>query len=173
MCDVHLYSNRELHNREILDGYLARALGIQIKGTLKDIDEQKYVLTLDYALKMLDIHERYQCGIPVIIEGETGVGKTALVDMLSILWNRPWLDTWEYSKDCIKEEITKLVSGKLMCMVFLIVLCMPKNPVLYHEIASCMISGQLLMAPCFLNCPLHVICGYQYAIIKYPWLECL
>ena len=30
---------------------------------------------------------RYQCGVPVIIEGETGVGKTALVEMLSKLWN--------------------------------------------------------------------------------------
>ena len=36
---------------------------------------------------MLEIHERFECGIPVIIEGETGVGKTALVEMLSILWN--------------------------------------------------------------------------------------
>ena len=37
--------------------------------------------------KMLEIHERFECGVPVIIEGETGVGKTALVEMLSILWN--------------------------------------------------------------------------------------
>lgn len=109
---------RELLNREVLDGYLARALGIKMTGNrLKDIDERKYVLTVDYALKMLDIHERYQCGIPVIIEGETGVGKTALVDMLSALWNRPWLDQWEYSKECITEKVNKLVTGKLYNIV--------------------------------------------------------
>lgn len=105
---------RELLNREVLDSYLARALGIKMTtNRLKDIDERKYVLTVDYALKMLDIHERYQCGMPVIIVGETGVGKTALVDMLTALWNRPWLDAWEYSKECITEKITELVTGKL------------------------------------------------------------
>lgn len=111
-----LFICRELLNREVLDSYLARALGIKMRknaNRLKDIDERKYVLTVDYALKMLDIHERYQCGIPVIIEGETGVGKTALVDMLSALWNRPWLDAWECSKECITEKITELITGKL------------------------------------------------------------
>lgn len=106
-----------MHDREVLDAYLARALGIRVKNRIQDIDDQQYVLTVDYALKMLDIHERYHCGIPVIIEGETGVGKTSLVDMLSILWNRPWLDMWNYSKDCIIEEITKHVTGKVSFQV--------------------------------------------------------
>ena len=90
------------------------------------------MLTLDYTIKMLNIHERsvtvyictyyiifwlylstftlphsspfnslyfilsyrYQCGVPVIIEGETGVGKTALVEMLSKLWNYALLVQW-------------------------------------------------------------------------------
>ena len=34
---------------------------------------------------------RYKCGMPVIIEGETGVGKTALIEMLSKLWNHALL----------------------------------------------------------------------------------
>ena len=38
---------------------------------------------------------RYQCGVPVIIEGETGVGKTALVEMLSKLWNHAYLVQWK------------------------------------------------------------------------------
>ena len=38
---------------------------------------------------------RYQCGVPVIIEGETGVGKTALVEMLSKLWNQSLLVLWK------------------------------------------------------------------------------
>ena len=76
------------------------------------------MLTIDYALKMLDIHERYQCGIPVVIEGETGVGKTALLDMLSTLWNRPWIDEWEYSKSCIMDKITKEVTGRCNAYTF-------------------------------------------------------
>ena len=63
------------------------------------IDQSKYVLTLDYAVKMLDIHERLQCGIPVVIEGETGVGKTALVEMLSKLWNQSLFLEWTKQKN--------------------------------------------------------------------------
>lgn len=33
--------------------------------------------------------------MPVIIEGETGVGKTALVEMLSKLWNHALLVQWK------------------------------------------------------------------------------
>ena len=38
---------------------------------------------------------RCQCGVPVIIEGETGVGKTALVEMLSKLWNHSQVVQWK------------------------------------------------------------------------------
>ena len=58
------------------------------------IDESNYILTLDFALKMLNIHERAECGVPVIIEGETGVGKTFLIDMLSKLWNYSLYKHW-------------------------------------------------------------------------------
>ena len=44
---------------------------------------------------------RYECGVPVIIEGETGVGKTALVEMLSKLWNQSLLIQWKRQKDQI------------------------------------------------------------------------
>lgn len=77
-----------MKDRGYLDSCLARALGIQLEqNRLKLIDECDYVLTLDFATKMLNIHERRKCGIPVIIEGETGVGKTFLIEMLSKLWN--------------------------------------------------------------------------------------
>ena len=33
--------------------------------------------------------------MPVIIEGETGVGKTALMEMLSKLWNHALLLQWK------------------------------------------------------------------------------
>ena len=68
----------------MLDRYLSRALGLQSK-RLTPIDNENYVLTPDYTMKMLNIHERYECGVPVIINGETGVGKTALVTPVSPL----------------------------------------------------------------------------------------
>ena len=67
---------------------------------------------------MLNIHERYECGVPVIIEGETGVGKTALVEMLSKLWNQSLLLDWRRKRARIIEffqrrlgEIETEVSG--------------------------------------------------------------
>lgn len=67
------------------------------------IDDSAYVLTLDYAIKMLNIHERYNCGVPVIIEGETGVGKTFLVEMLSKLWNQSHLLKWNTQRSSLHE----------------------------------------------------------------------
>ena len=66
--------------------------------TLQLIDDENYILTLDYTLKMLNIHERRECGIPVIIEGETGVGKTELLKILSKLWNYTWVVQWSEIK---------------------------------------------------------------------------
>ena len=86
---THSPSISELHQREYLDKCLSRALNIPLndKKRLTAIDDENYVLTFDFTIKMLQIHERYECGEPVIIQGETGVGKTALVQMLSKLWN--------------------------------------------------------------------------------------
>ncbi|XP_061079146.1 E3 ubiquitin-protein ligase rnf213-alpha [Conger conger] len=57
---------------------LCNVLGIQWPF---DPDET-YELTTDNMLKMLAIHMRFRCGIPVIIMGETGCGKTRLVKFL-------------------------------------------------------------------------------------------
>lgn len=44
---------RQLRGREKLDGYLSSALGVPLKDRrLQDIDEAKYVLTLDYTVKV-------------------------------------------------------------------------------------------------------------------------
>lgn len=49
----------ELYSRELLDEYLSRALGVELEDKkLTSIDESAYVLTLDYTIKMLNIHER-------------------------------------------------------------------------------------------------------------------
>ncbi|XP_056144422.1 E3 ubiquitin-protein ligase rnf213-alpha [Lampris incognitus] len=57
---------------------LCSVLGIQWP---LDPDET-YELTTDNILKMLAIHMRFRCGIPVIIMGETGCGKTRLIKYL-------------------------------------------------------------------------------------------
>ena len=46
-----------------------------------DIDPY-YVLTIDNLKKMLAIHMRFRCNIPVIIMGETGCGKTRLINFM-------------------------------------------------------------------------------------------
>ncbi|XP_042653147.1 E3 ubiquitin-protein ligase rnf213-alpha-like [Tyto alba] len=57
---------------------LCRVFGVKCQ---KDPDVS-YQLTLDNTMKMLAIHLRFQCGIPVIIMGETGCGKTKLVQFM-------------------------------------------------------------------------------------------
>ncbi|XP_074938739.1 E3 ubiquitin-protein ligase rnf213-alpha-like isoform X2 [Phalacrocorax aristotelis] len=60
---------------------LCRVFGVRYT---QDPDES-YHLTLDNTMKMLAIHLRFQCGIPVIIMGETGCGKTKLVQFMCSL----------------------------------------------------------------------------------------
>ena len=100
----------------MLDQYLARALGLQSK-RLTPIDEENYVLTPDYTIKMITIHERHECGVPVVIRGETGVGKTALVNMLSHLRSHSQLHLWERKKgivlDIIHQMFKSLPAGSM------------------------------------------------------------
>ncbi|KAM9843458.1 E3 ubiquitin-protein ligase rnf213-alpha-like [Aulostomus maculatus] len=58
--------------------WICNVLGIQWP---HDPDET-YELTTDNVLKILAIHMRFRCGIPVIIMGETGCGKTRLIKFL-------------------------------------------------------------------------------------------
>ena len=104
--------------RENLDSCLSRALGVPlVQDRLKLIDDSDYVLTLDYASKMLNIHERRKCGIPVIIEGETGVGKTALIQMLSKLWNYKYANELNLLKETVLDMVQR---GKFNSYMFAI-----------------------------------------------------
>ncbi|XP_063997715.1 E3 ubiquitin-protein ligase rnf213-alpha-like [Pogoniulus pusillus] len=60
---------------------LCRVFGVECQ----DDPDPSYQLTLDNTMKMLAIYLRFQCGIPVIIMGETGCGKTKLVEFLCSL----------------------------------------------------------------------------------------
>ncbi|KAJ1631512.1 hypothetical protein T492DRAFT_54450 [Pavlovales sp. CCMP2436] len=79
----------ELATRECLDQYLARALSLSLdeRGRIPAIDTFGFILTLDFAVKLLHIHERVACRRPCVIEGETGVSKTALTRMYALLVN--------------------------------------------------------------------------------------
>ncbi|XP_072046321.1 E3 ubiquitin-protein ligase rnf213-alpha-like [Amphiura filiformis] len=57
---------------------LGRVLAVK---EIRDTDET-YELTTDNVKKILAIHMRFRCGIPVVIMGETGCGKTRLIRFL-------------------------------------------------------------------------------------------
>ncbi|XP_047442557.1 E3 ubiquitin-protein ligase rnf213-alpha isoform X2 [Mugil cephalus] len=61
--------------------HLCSVLGI----TWPTDPDETYELTTDNMLKMMAIHMRFRCGIPVIIMGETGCGKTRLIKFMSEL----------------------------------------------------------------------------------------
>ena len=53
----------------------------------------------------------------MIIEGETGVGKTALVEMLSILWNQSLLGDWRLLRDRVLTQLQSICDCELSrCM---------------------------------------------------------
>jgi hypothetical protein len=91
--DFFIPSSADLSSQDILDCYISQAIDVPLTkqqgGTadLACIDENKFVLTLNFTMKLLNMHERVACQIPCIIEGETGVSKTALTKMDSILRN--------------------------------------------------------------------------------------
>ncbi len=115
----YIPTKAELYKRSTLDRFLSQALdvplarGLDGSESLSCIDENRFVLTLDFVMKLLNIHERIACRIPCVIgkflikwrisfvlfmafsqfnhstiaEGETGVSKTALTKMYGILRN--------------------------------------------------------------------------------------
>ena len=60
---------------------------------------------------MLELNERYHAGVPVIIEGETGVGKTFLVEMMADLWNSSLLSKWDRSLTRLWTKLVELCKG--------------------------------------------------------------
>ena len=92
------------------------ALGVPYNketGHIDLLDEREYVMTLDYAVKMLTIHERRLCGVPVVIKGESGVGKTFLLETLSALWNHALLADLDLERSRLKDELTKDFNASL------------------------------------------------------------
>ena len=96
---------------------LARGLGVPCNsetGHIDLLDDMQYVMTLDFAVKMLTIHERRLCGIPVVIKGETGVGKTFLLETLSALWNHALLTLLDCERETLKDSLKQDLNGYLL-----------------------------------------------------------
>ena len=87
-----IFYYREINSPKQLHKHLSSALSVSLneRSEIDEIVNARYVLTKDFTLKMLNIHERKECGMPVIIEGDTGVGKTFLIEIMSLLWNKSW-----------------------------------------------------------------------------------
>ncbi|CAM2730561.1 unnamed protein product, partial [Rotaria socialis] len=51
------------------------------------MNETKFILTENFAYKLFHVHERKLTRLPLIIEGDTGVGKTFLLKFYSLLLN--------------------------------------------------------------------------------------
>lgn len=68
------------------------------------MEDLQYILTPDYAMKMLNINECMECKSPVVVCGETGVGKTFLVKTVSRMWRLS-------IEKRLKQERTALLEG--------------------------------------------------------------
>ena len=78
---VNLQQNINEMSREDKLAILSQVFGVE---TVFDPDAT-YELTTDNVVKMLAIQMRFRCGIPVVIMGETGCGKTRMIDFMSKL----------------------------------------------------------------------------------------
>ena len=112
-----IFTYRQLHQCDTLHKILARGLGVPCNpetGHIDLLDDMQYVMTLDFAVKMLTIHERRLCGIPVVIKGETGVGKTFLLETLSALWNHALLTMLEHEREALKDNLRRDLNDYLL-----------------------------------------------------------
>ncbi|CAF1142456.1 unnamed protein product, partial [Adineta ricciae] len=88
-----LFNNRDPLKSEYFVGkdYYAECLAwlidIKYENFMKIIQETKFILTDSFAYKLFHIHERKLTKLPLIIEGDTGVGKTFLLQFYSKLLN--------------------------------------------------------------------------------------
>ena len=84
--------------------FLSQVMGL---GEITDPDPS-YQLTVDNVVKLLAIHMRFRCHIPVVIMGETGCGKTRMVEFLSKLKRTGCV---HFQRNGVKNMVTVKVHG--------------------------------------------------------------
>ena len=106
-----LCSTKTLPSR--IQNWVSRALSLSVQELQAVLSQSKYVLTLDYAVKMININERKLSGLPVVIQGETGVGKTCLLETLSKLWNLSSVESLSKIRTDISESFCQFLQDFL------------------------------------------------------------
>ncbi len=84
------------------------------------MDEFQYVLTSDYAMKMLNINECKECKLPVIVCGETGVGKTFLIEIMSKIWNLSTIKKLRRSQISLITQLSETGKQAIYCNISLL-----------------------------------------------------
>jgi hypothetical protein len=88
-----LFDNRnpstrdEFRNKNYFINCLSWLIDISYETFEQLMNEKKFILTENFAYKLFHIHERKLTKLALIIEGETGVGKTFLLNFYSALLN--------------------------------------------------------------------------------------
>ena len=81
----------EYRGKDYLIVCLAWLINISYDYFKQIMEEKKFILTENFAYKLFHIHERKLTKLPLIIEGETGVGKTFLLKFYSSLLNASYI----------------------------------------------------------------------------------
>ena len=77
----------EFRNKDYYAECLAWLMDISYEIFMNIIQETKFILTENFAYKLFHVHERKLTKLALIIEGDTGVGKTFLLKFYSLLLN--------------------------------------------------------------------------------------
>jgi E3 ubiquitin-protein ligase RNF213 len=82
---IAIYDNFNEFPRTKKINSLRYVMGLDSQKMINHDPDPTYELTLDNCLKMMAIHMRLRCNLPVVITGETGCGKTRLMKFFSDL----------------------------------------------------------------------------------------
>ncbi|KAI9334216.1 hypothetical protein DFJ73DRAFT_39174 [Zopfochytrium polystomum] len=98
---VHFMTRRDVSNSpQLLRSIVASCVHVHDSSSvLKVVEKSKYLLTPDLAVKLMFIHSRYLARQSVVISGETGTGKTELLEFYSSLLRGTVPDTSLSLKD--------------------------------------------------------------------------
>ncbi|CAF4220352.1 unnamed protein product, partial [Rotaria sordida] len=95
-------------NKDYFAECLAWLIDIPYDSFIDIMNEQKFILTENFAYKLFHVHERKLTKLGLIIEGDTGVGKTFLLKFYSLLLNAKTIS--DKSEDSIIPRIVQNVS---------------------------------------------------------------
>eukprot|EP00761_Pharyngomonas_kirbyi_P005972 gb/GECH01005978.1/.p1 GENE.gb/GECH01005978.1/~~gb/GECH01005978.1/.p1 ORF type:complete len:4701 (+),score=834.10 gb/GECH01005978.1/:1-14103(+) len=107
-----LLTGEKLSCEETRNHLLADVLETNSSSIKSIIDSTGYVMTSDFAFKMIYVHECKMSGKPIIIEGETGVGKTELLSLYSKFLQTTPFDSSKDTYLFFKETLVPLISNQ-------------------------------------------------------------